>query len=399
MKVGIDAGRLGRGGLAILDALVEGLVGRTNVESVTVFGLVSLRRHSKLRVEPMFDAGRLNTMRWAIQGWAEAAQDFDRVLSFSGFAAAPNQTVFVHNALYYDAIADTLPIALRVRLQVLRELTHDAVLQANNVVVQSEMMRDHIRRAHGVEAHKIVTIPRPPDSDDIITGGQDARGPTTIAGGQDARGPITIAGGQDARGPGGRDARGPTTIAGGQDARGPITIAGGQDARGPGAAGQDASRPVNDLLWVGNEVPFKDFRTAIEAAQHLGRHLTLIGNTVPMPDGPGHSWLGDLERSQVFAHYRGAKMLVMTSRAESLGLPLIEAMQVGLPVVAPDLPYARELCAEAAEYFEPGNAKALVAAILRAKTRRDTLLDLGTKRASQLEAVLPFERLVDVILS
>jgi glycosyltransferase involved in cell wall biosynthesis len=225
-----------------------------------------------------------------------------------------------------------------------------------------------------------VTIPRPPDSRDKIAGGQDARGPTTIPGGQDARGP-TIAGGQDARGP--------TTIAGGQDARGPITIAGGQDARGP----------INDLLWVGNEVPFKDFRTAITAAQHLRRRLTLVGNTVPMPDAPGHSWLGDLDRSHVFAHYGSAKMLVMTSLAESLGLPPVEAMQVGLPVVAPDLPYARELCAEAAEYFEPGNAKALVAAILRAETRRDTLLDLGTKRASQLEADLPFERLVDLILS
>jgi hypothetical protein len=146
VRVGIQAGRLGRGGLAILEALNDALVGRTNVESVTVFRLVSLRHHPKLRVEPMFDAGRLNTMRWAIQGWADAAQDFDRVLSFSGFAAAPNQTVFVHNALYYDVIADTLPIALRLRLQVLREFTHDAVLQANNVIVQSEMMGDHIRR-------------------------------------------------------------------------------------------------------------------------------------------------------------------------------------------------------------------------------------------------------------
>jgi len=358
MKVAIEAGRLGRGGLAILEALVEALLGRANVESVTVFGQVSLRHDPRLRVVPMFGTpsawerfarapitaglepggpiaeepnagaaiagGRLDTLRWAVRGWAEASQGFDRVLSFSGFAAAPNQTVFVHNALYYDAVADTLPIGLRLRLQVLRELTHDAVLQANNVVVQSEVMRDHVRQAHGVDAHKIVTIP---------------------------------------------------------------------------AVLQDGHGPAVDLLWVGNEVPFKDFSTAIEAAKILGRHLTLIGNTVPMPDGAFHSWLGDLDRSQVFSHYRGAKMLVMTSLAESLGLPLVEAMQVGLPVVAPDLSYSRELGGEAVEYFEPGNAKALVAAILRAETRRDTLLDLGTKRASQLEADLPFERLGDVILS
>jgi len=377
MRVGIDAGRLGRGGSAILEALVEALLARKNVESVTVFGQVSLRHHPRLRVVPMFGtpsagerfarapiagepiagepiagepiagepiaggpiaggpiaggpnagaaiAGRLDTLRWAIQGWAEAAQDFDRVLSFSGFAAAPNQTVFVHNALYYDAVADTLPIGLRLRLQVLRELTHDAVLQANNVVVQSEVMRDHVRQAHGVDAHKIVTIP---------------------------------------------------------------------------AVLQDGHGPAVDLLWVGNEVGFKDFHTAIEAAKILGRHLTLIGNTVPMPDGAFHSWLGDLDRAQVFAYYHNAKILVMTSRAESLGLPLVEAMQVGLPVVAPNLRYARELCADAAEYFEPGDAKALATTVLRAEARRDTLRTLERKRANRLVAALPVERFVDVILS
>jgi glycosyltransferase involved in cell wall biosynthesis len=36
-----------------------------------------------------------------------------------------------------------------------------------------------------------------------------------------------------------------------------------------------------------------------------------------------------------------ADLLLITSEAESLGLPLYEAMEVGLSVIAPDLPYVR----------------------------------------------------------
>ncbi len=320
VRVGIEAGRLGHGGAAILDALVDTLLRRSDVDCVKVFGKIAARPDLVVVPTP---TGRLNTLRWAIHDWAIAAQAFDHVVSFSGFAAAAGQTVFVHNALYYDPIADTLPLPLRLRLQVLRELTHDAVGQAKHVVVQSNLMQENVRRAHGGEAHKIITTP-PPD---------------------------------------------PQT-----------------------------SGPKTDLLWVGNEVAFKDFRTAIEAATLLRRQLTLIGNPVSMPDGPYHSWVGDLERSEVFGHYRHANALVMTSKAESLGLPLIEAMQVGLPVIAPDLPYAREICTEAAQYFQPGNAEDLAKAINVAESRRETLKLLGTTRTSRLAGKMPFERWVDLIL-
>ncbi|MEZ4460484.1 MAG: glycosyltransferase [bacterium] len=107
-----------------------------------------------------------------------------------------------------------------------------------------------------------------------------------------------------------------------------------------------------DLLWVGNEVAFKDHALAIAAATRLRRHLTLIGNTRPMANGPFHTWVGELPRDVVYGYYRRARVLIMTSRAESLGLPLAEAMQCGLPVVSVDLPYARALCGDQAVYFD-----------------------------------------------
>lgn len=275
MRVGIEAGRLGNGGQAILGELLNTLGARSDVDEVVVYGTTS-HDAAVLRPGPV---GRYQTFRWAISGWADQARRFDRALSFTGFARAPGQTVFVHNALYYDNdAAALLPLGMRLRLAVLRDLTADAIRSGRQVIVQSEGMRRAVWQHHGVWAHIICTVPPPSEPRD--------------------------------------------------------------------------SGLAPDLLWVGNEVPFKDFRTAIAAATRLRRHLTLVGNTVPMPDGRYHHWLGDISREQVFDLYTKANVLIMTSHAESLGLPLAEALQVGLPVVALDRPYARELCGDHVKYFD-----------------------------------------------
>ncbi len=69
----------------------------------------------------------------------------------------------------------------------------------------------------------------------------------------------------------------------------------------------------------------------------------------------GARGLGGLSRDQMAAEMARAHALVMPSEVESLGLPLVEAMGVGLPVVAADVPYVREVCAGAAAIFRPGD--------------------------------------------
>jgi glycosyltransferase involved in cell wall biosynthesis len=51
--------------------------------------------------------------------------------------------------------------------------------------------------------------------------------------------------------------------------------------------------------------------------------------------------------------YIGADVFVYPSVIESFGHPLVEAMAVGLPIVAADSPVNRELCRDAAVYFSP----------------------------------------------
>lgn len=97
-----------------------------------------------------------------------------------------------------------------------------------------------------------------------------------------------------------------------------------------------------------------------------------------LPAQPGiddASWLsfaGQLDHAECLAEYKKADALIFPSFLESYGLPLVEAMVMGLPIVVADLPYARVLCGDEAIYFDPDSPAALVAAC---KTLRQRLLD------------------------
>ena len=61
--------------------------------------------------------------------------------------------------------------------------------------------------------------------------------------------------------------------------------------------------------------------------------------------------------------YQKVDGLLFLSTDESYGFPLVEAMFVGLPIVCPDLPYARTLCSDGAIYFDPYSIDSLRQAI------------------------------------
>ena len=63
--------------------------------------------------------------------------------------------------------------------------------------------------------------------------------------------------------------------------------------------------------------------------------------------------------------------LLFLSKKESYGFPLVEAMFVGLPIVCPDLSYARTLCGNQAIYFEPDQPESLLQALHTLQLRLD----------------------------
>ena len=52
---------------------------------------------------------------------------------------------------------------------------------------------------------------------------------------------------------------------------------------------------------------------------------------------------GEVSQSQIYKLMMKSKVLVFTSKFESFGLPLIEAFQLGLPIISPNIAYANEI--------------------------------------------------------
>lgn len=83
------------------------------------------------------------------------------------------------------------------------------------------------------------------------------------------------------------------------------------------------------------------------------------------------NFVGRLDPEGMRAQYCTTDALLFPSLEESYGLPLVEAIMMGLPVICADLPYARALCGEGAVYFDPHSTESLCQAIGEMQARLD----------------------------
>ena len=130
-----------------------------------------------------------------------------------------------------------------------------------------------------------------------------------------------------------------------------------------GAPGLEATAGTPWLLNVGSTLPRKRLDILVRAFAAIHREmpearLVRVGGLTPAQLqlaselNVKHSilCLPYLERDVLAAVYRRSTLLMHTADAEGFGLPLVEAMACGCPVVASDLPVLREVGGEAAEY-------------------------------------------------
>ena len=68
-----------------------------------------------------------------------------------------------------------------------------------------------------------------------------------------------------------------------------------------------------------------------------------------------------------------ATALVHASSDEGFGIPIIEAMSVGCPVVCSDIPIFREIAGEAGLYFNPGDADGFASQVMKASEQREQM--------------------------
>jgi glycosyltransferase involved in cell wall biosynthesis len=155
------------------------------------------------------------------------------------------------------------------------------------------------------------------------------------------------------------------------------------------------------VLWVGSLEPRKGVGALVAAVARLAAGgkataLVLAGyegwqNARLIPAGPraqlGQSLhqLGHLPDVELQALYAGATVFAFPSFHEGFGLPVLEAMAAGAPVVASDIPPVREVAGEAAVLVAPGEVEAwagALEAVLDNPSRRAELSEAGKQRAA-----------------
>jgi glycosyltransferase involved in cell wall biosynthesis len=83
--------------------------------------------------------------------------------------------------------------------------------------------------------------------------------------------------------------------------------------------------------------------------------------------------LGPVPTDDLIALYGAAWALVFPSLFEGIGMPVLEALQYGLPVISSNAACLPEVAGDAALYFDPTSVEAIVAAIRTAHERPESL--------------------------
>ena len=138
------------------------------------------------------------------------------------------------------------------------------------------------------------------------------------------------------------------------------------------------------VLAVGAIQERKNQRAALAASREAGLELVVVG---PAKDerlaaelrSGGARLEGYVPIERLAGLYRGASCLVQASRHEGFGLPVVEAMASGTPVVTVPDPALVEIAGDAAVVVEE---HALADGIRQALAERDRLVALGLKRAA-----------------
>jgi len=142
--------------------------------------------------------------------------------------------------------------------------------------------------------------------------------------------------------------------------------------RPPGAAALDVAAMGEFVLYVGDAEWRKGFDVLLAAMERAARERPAIGLVVTarlsgwtVPPGVRVAELGFVDDDTLAALYRGCAALAFPSRYEGFGLPVLEAMSYGAPVIAAKASSVPEAAGDAACYVPVGDADALADAILR----------------------------------
>ena len=140
------------------------------------------------------------------------------------------------------------------------------------------------------------------------------------------------------------------------------------------------------VLAVGTLEPRKNLARLVEAAGRTKRELRVVGargwGGVEV-GGNGVRWLGEVSDRELARLYRGAACVAYPSLYEGFGIPVLEAMACGAPVVTTRGTAMEEVADGAAVLVDARDPAEIATGIERAATDRDELVARGLERAGQ----------------
>jgi glycosyltransferase involved in cell wall biosynthesis len=155
-----------------------------------------------------------------------------------------------------------------------------------------------------------------------------------------------------------------------------------------------SSRPY--VLAVSSMAAHKNFQLVLDAISHLkdppfdvaiaGGANSRVFGIASMMDSERVKWLGYVSDAELRSLYESAMCFVFPSLYEGFGIPPLEAMNCGCPVLASRAASIPEVCGDAALYFDPHNAGELATLLLRMandSALRAELAIKGHTRAAQ----------------
>ncbi len=159
--------------------------------------------------------------------------------------------------------------------------------------------------------------------------------------------------------------------------------------------------PDEFILFVGTLEPRKNLRRLIEAVDRLGDlPLVIVGTTgwgdQPDLDGPRTLLVGFVPDGDLAPIYAAASVFAYPSEREGFGLPVLEAMAQGTPVVTSTGTSTEEVAGDAAVLVDPFDVGAIADGLAAARSDAAHLADRGLARARSLTWRSTARRTLDV---